>query len=104
MGRGGREHRIVVGSPKTVIKKISEGPGEFRTSVSVSVKTVRWSGGCGGVEMGRQRTFASMAWNGKGKVTRRERFLAEMDAVIPWTRLLGLIAPHYPKAGNGRQP
>jgi IS5 family transposase len=45
-----------------------------------------------------------MAWQGKGKVTRRERFLAEMDAVIPWTRLLGLIAPHYPKAGNGRQP
>jgi IS5 family transposase len=45
-----------------------------------------------------------MAWQAKGKVTRRERFLAEMDAVIPWTRLLGLIAPHYPKAGNGRQP
>ena len=32
--------------------------------------------------MGNQRTFASLAWNGKGKVTRRERFLAEMDAVI----------------------
>ena len=30
--------------------------------------------------------------------------LAEMDAVIPWRRLLGLIGPHYPKAGNGRQP
>jgi IS5 family transposase len=54
--------------------------------------------------MGNQRTFASMAWQGKGKVTRRDRFLAEMDAVIPWTRLLGLIAPHYPKAGHGRQP
>ena len=54
--------------------------------------------------MGNQRTFASMAWQAKGKVTRRERFLAEMDAVIPWTRLLGLIAPHYPKAGHGRQP
>ena len=54
--------------------------------------------------MGNQRTFASMAWQGKGKVTRRERFLAEMDAVIPGNRLLGLIAPHYPKAGNGRQP
>ena len=54
--------------------------------------------------MGNQRTFASMAWQAKGKVTRRERFLAEMDAVIPWTRLLGLLAPHYPKAGNGRQP
>ena len=54
--------------------------------------------------MGNQRTFASMAWNGKGKVTRRERFLAEMDAVIPWSRLVRLIEPHYPKAGQGRQP
>ena len=54
--------------------------------------------------MGNQRTFASMAWNEKGKVTRRERFLAEMDAVIPWPRLVRLIEPHYPKAGQGRQP
>ena len=54
--------------------------------------------------MGDQRTFASVAWSQKGKVTRRERFLAEMDAVIPWDRLIALIEPHYPKAGNGRQP
>jgi IS5 family transposase len=54
--------------------------------------------------MGNQRTFASMAWQAKGKVTRRERFLVEMDAVIPWPRLLALIAPYYPKAGQGRQP
>src|SRR5216683_1309014 len=54
--------------------------------------------------MGNQRTFASLAWNGKGKVTRRERFLAEMDAVIPWSRLVRLIEPRYPKAGQGRQP
>src|ERR1051326_2939432 len=54
--------------------------------------------------MGDQRTFASMAWNAKGKVTRRERFLAEMDAVIPWSLLIRLIEPNYPKAGNGRQP
>jgi IS5 family transposase len=54
--------------------------------------------------MGNQQTFASLAWNGKGKVTRRERFLAEMDAVIPWSRLVRLIEPHYPKAGQGRQP
>ncbi len=52
----------------------------------------------------RQTTFASMAWQHKGKTTRRERFLAEMDAVIPWEQLLGLIEPHYPKAGNGTQP
>jgi hypothetical protein len=42
----------------------------------------------------------------KKKVTRREQFLAEMDAVVPWTRLLALIAPHYPKVGpkGGRPP
>ncbi len=52
----------------------------------------------------KQTTFASVAWEKKGKITRRERFLTEMDAVIPWSRLLTLIEPHYPKAGNGTQP
>jgi IS5 family transposase len=52
----------------------------------------------------KQSTFASVAWEKKGKVTRRERFLAEMDAVIPWKHLNRLIEPHYPRAGNGTQP
>ena len=52
----------------------------------------------------RQMTFASVAWSAKGKTTRRERFLAEMDAVIPWARLVALVEPHYPKVGGGRRP
>ena len=52
----------------------------------------------------KQTTFASAAWANKGKVTRRERFLAEMDAVIPWKKLVRRIGPHYAKAGLGRQP
>ena len=52
----------------------------------------------------KQTTFASVAYDRKGKVTRRERFLSEMDQVIPWSRILALIEPHYPKAGNGTQP
>ena len=42
----------------------------------------------------------------KKKQTRRELFLAEMDLVVPWGRLLALIAAHYPKAGpkGGRPP
>jgi hypothetical protein len=54
--------------------------------------------------MGTQRTFAGLAWSQKGKVTRREQFLAEMDRVIPWKQLLAVIEPYYPKAGQGRQP
>lgn len=52
----------------------------------------------------KQTTFASLAFDAKKKLTRRERFLREMDQVVPWARLLKLIAPHYPKAGNGRTP
>lgn len=52
--------------------------------------------------MGQQRTFAELAWTQKGKVTKRERFLTEMNRVIPWKELLALIEPHYPKGERGR--
>jgi hypothetical protein len=53
----------------------------------------------------KQATFAALAFDGKKKRTRRERFLAEMETVVPWTALLAVIEPHYPKAGRrGRQP
>jgi transposase, IS5 family len=52
----------------------------------------------------KQTTFASLAWSAKGKTTRRERFLAEMNAVMPWGKLVALIEPHYAKAGDGRRP
>ena len=54
--------------------------------------------------MADQLTLAAMAWQTKGKTTKRERFLAEMDAVIPWTAWVAIVAPHYPKAGHGTQP
>lgn len=47
---------------------------------------------------------ATNGWALKGKVTRRSKFLAEMDAVIPWARLTALIEPHYPKAGAAGRP
>ena len=56
--------------------------------------------------MPKQPALPSLGHAMKTKQTRRERFLAEMDAVVPWRRLLGLIEPHYPKAGlkGGRPP
>jgi IS5 family transposase len=54
--------------------------------------------------MGEQRTFAGEAWSAKPKITKRERFLAEMNAVVPWAALLARIAPHYPKGERGRPP
>ena len=50
----------------------------------------------------KQMAFASAVW--QSKVTRRERFLAEMNATIPWEPIKSLIEPYYPKTGNGTQP
>ena len=56
--------------------------------------------------MPKQPAFPGLKHAMKKKLTRRERFLAEMEVVVPWQRLLGLIAPQYPKAGpkGGRPP
>ncbi|MCB9980389.1 MAG: transposase [Rhodospirillales bacterium] len=53
----------------------------------------------------QQRSFGEVeGFRRQDKVTRRERFLDEMEQVMPWERLLGRIRPHYPVAGNGRRP
>lgn len=50
-------------------------------------------------------SFASYEFAQKKRVTRREKFLAEMERVVPWARLEALIEPKYPSAGRvGRQP
>ena len=58
-----------------------------------------------GDETVKQMTFGAVTGFEKHqKVTRRAQFLTEMNQVVPWSRLLGLIEPHYPQAGNGRPP
>ncbi len=50
----------------------------------------------------KQPSFSSLAYSAKKKTTRRERFLAEMEQVIPWARLLKVVRRDYPKPGRGR--
>jgi len=55
----------------------------------------------------KQTTFASMTYQAKKKRTRREKFLDEMEQVVPWAELVAVIAPspYYPTSGRrGRQP
>jgi IS5 family transposase len=52
----------------------------------------------------RQMSFAQSEYAGKKKVTRREKFLGEMERVVPWSRLVALIQPHYPTGRRGRPP
>ena len=52
-----------------------------------------------------QKSFSDLEYAAKKKVTRRDRFLGEIDAVTSWLALVGEIEPYYPKsAGRGRQP
>ena len=39
---------------------------------------------------------ASLELNLNAKKTRKREFLAQMDHVVPWGRLVQLIAPYYP--------
>lgn len=48
-----------------------------------------------------QRTFADLNWEQKEKKTRRERFLGEMELVVPWKELVKLIAPVAPRCKPG---
>jgi IS5 family transposase len=54
--------------------------------------------------MSRQLTFGDAEYAGKRKQTKRERFLAEMDRVVPWAELVAVIEPHWPKGQRGRPP
>src|SRR5271170_319696 len=56
----------------------------------------------GGME--NQMSFAQSEYAGKKKSTRREKFLGEMEQVVPWGRLVELIEPHYPGGRRGRPP
>jgi transposase, IS5 family len=55
--------------------------------------------------MSRQASFSDVEYANKKRRTRRELFLAEMGAVVPWAELLAVVEPHYPRPGRrGRPP
>lgn len=53
-----------------------------------------------------QQSFATSGFERYVKATRRAKFLAEMDKVVPWAELCALIEPKYPQVGEqgGRPP
>ncbi|SEL83721.1 hypothetical protein SAMN05216604_1382 [Pseudomonas agarici] len=50
-----------------------------------------------------QSSFSDLEYAAKKKRTRRDRFLAEIDAVTPWQALITELEPFYPK-GLRRMP
>jgi IS5 family transposase len=54
--------------------------------------------------MTHQPSFSQAEFADKKKITRREKFLARMEEVIPWSKLLAVIEPFYPKGERGRPP
>ena len=54
--------------------------------------------------MTHQPSFSQAEYADKKKLTRREKFLTRMEALIPWPKLLAVIEPFYPKGQRGRPP
>jgi len=55
-----------------------------------------WTGLMGGKQLG----FGDYEQTTAKKRTRRERFLTEMEAVVPWKTLIDLIEPYYPRTSS----
>ncbi|WP_153116846.1 IS5 family transposase [Rhodocyclus tenuis] len=51
-----------------------------------------------------QTTFSELEYAAKKRQTRRDRFLAEIEALTPWPELLAALTPFYPKGERGRPP
>jgi IS5 family transposase len=52
-----------------------------------------------------QTSFSELEYAAKKKVTKRDRLLAEIEAITPWPALMAAIEPFYPKGeGRGRPP
>lgn len=54
--------------------------------------------------MEHQTGFSELEFIAKRKITRREKFLAQMEITVPWDKLLSELKPHYPKGKRGRPP
>jgi len=54
--------------------------------------------------MPQQGSFSQAEYASKKKQTRRDKFLAEMEQVVPWPRRVARLAPLYPKGERGRPP
>ncbi|GGY45242.1 hypothetical protein GCM10007387_29050 [Pseudoduganella albidiflava] len=55
--------------------------------------------------MVKQSSFSDVEFAGKKKRTRRERVLAEIEAITPWAALVAALLPYYSRGdGRGRPP
>jgi len=91
-GRNGKMGCSRPASPARTLKENCYGTSPASTAVAIAGGTIK------------QISFATLAETVKKRKTKRERFLGEMEHVVPWVQLLELIEPHYPKAGKSRRP
>jgi IS5 family transposase len=51
-----------------------------------------------------QLSFSSVEYLNKTKQTKKDKFLASMEEIIPFKEWCAIIEPYYPKPGKGRRP
>ena len=97
-----RMDKIVAGS---LSKSVGTPMSRAREPLNNSRIMAHWRHSFEGPPMD-QLSFASLDFAAKKKRTKRDVFLTEMAAVVPWGALEALIEPHYPKVGpqGGRRP
>lgn len=56
------------------------------------------------MKMERQLTLSDIEYSNRKKTTKREKFLNDMDKIIPWSAWVEYIKPFYPNGKHGRPP
>jgi hypothetical protein len=60
--------------------------------------------GIGGGSIQQRGSFAEAEYVGKKKQTRHDKFLAQMEQVVPWARPVARLRPFYPEGEQGQLP
>lgn len=50
----------------------------------------------------KQLSFSDMEYAERKRISKREKFLKQMNEIIPWAAWIALIAPYYPSGKRGR--
>ena len=54
--------------------------------------------------MKNQITFSDIEYASRKRISKKEKFLDAMEAMIPWDRWVSYIKPYYPSGKRGRPP
>jgi hypothetical protein len=75
---------------------------EVNTAKGIELVYIEWESRA--MARRKQATFASVGFDVYRRASRRARFLAQIDRIMPWEELMAIVEPYNPKRGQRGRP